>query len=432
MLAYHGANSPLSPATTVTTRSNSAFERLAEHKTKSYSLRQLASNSMERDTMGYTGGRRLSRDPSPHHERLTRHETISSSMKRVHKSQLKESSNRCPFYTYVNPKTEGNKALHSSDTTPIHSSTKKQPDVDVFPSRVINMGSVPNKHSLQPPVSSLTRSNSSTENKIKSLTLTREQQHFPKQDHIANKMSASNQQHYYSFKVREVSPMRPFHTLVTPGSFKGDDISEITDSGMRFTPPPPISSLYNATLSSASHDDKLVAAAAQLAQQNQPTATSAVPTMSAPKDDSLYYNAEMLKQRRQDLDSKQNALYERLAYQDTVSSSRIKSSPFLKAKLLSNYEKKRIEEEKAAKIKARRQRSSSVQPPGDQVFERLTAHGIKAALTNQMILKLVQEQKDWMLLGRQYCLLLLSLVRLDFAAGGGTKRSRHEEKMKVI
>jgi hypothetical protein len=64
-------------------------------------------------------------------------------------------------------------------------------------------------------------------------------------------------------------------------------------------------------------------------------------------------------------------------------------------KILSSYEKKMIEEEKAV-IDARRcNRSASVQP--DQVFERLMTRGMEAALKNQMMVaKLVQEQKEWM------------------------------------
>jgi hypothetical protein len=113
------------------------------------------------------------------------------------------------------------------------------------------------------------------------------------------------------------------------------------------------------------------------------------------EDDVLYFNAKKIDQRRKDLESKQNSLYHRLAYQDTVSSSRMKSKSQQGKKILSSYEKKMIEEEKAV-IDARRcNRSASVQP--DQVFERLMTRGMEAALKNQMMVaKLFQEQKEWM------------------------------------
>jgi tetrahydromethanopterin S-methyltransferase subunit B len=114
------------------------------------------------------------------------------------------------------------------------------------------------------------------------------------------------------------------------------------------------------------------------------------------EDDVLYYDVEKIDQRRKDLESKRNDLYHRLAYQDTVSSARMKSKP-QGEKILSSYEKKMIvEEEKKAVNDARRcHRSASVQP--DQVFERLMTRGMEAALKNQMVVaKLVQEQKEWM------------------------------------
>jgi hypothetical protein len=64
-------------------------------------------------------------------------------------------------------------------------------------------------------------------------------------------------------------------------------------------------------------------------------------------------------------------------------------------KILSRYEQKMIEEDKAVNDARRCNRSASVQP--DQVFERLMTRGMEAALKNQMMVaKLFQEQKEWM------------------------------------
>jgi hypothetical protein len=406
---------------TAATNKSALFGRLAECTTKSYSLRQRASSKMRNDTStSTTTPRHHSRDPSPLHERLAHHETYSSSLKRTHKSpQRRVSSHGRPFYTYVNPKSAKNSrttTLPPSNSFDVAAAVLSSPsrrqsagDADgVFLSRRRNPSldhGAPYNRSMSP-----IRKNA-TSNHVRmrrSNSFTMAQEHW-------------QQCRPPPFKVRDPSPMsRPFRTLVTAGSFKGDDISEITDNAVvrlhggtagMANPRDPTScdalswpSVPNSTSmsSSCSTQGPTANPSPVLPALDSPTScnkhmeenvTSKVKQQQ--EDDVLYFNAKKIDQRRKDLESKQNSLYHRLAYQDTVSSSRMKSKSQQGKKILSSYEKKMIEEEKAV-IDARRcNRSASVQP--DQVFERLMTRGMEAALKNQMMVaKLVQEQKEWM------------------------------------
>jgi hypothetical protein len=110
-----------------------------------------------------------------------------------------------------------------------------------------------------------------------------------------------------------------------------------------------------------------------------------------PKDVSklyYHYDSKKIEQKRQEVELKLNALYHRLAHQDTVSSSRIKSNPQTE-KILSTYEKKMIAEEKARKY-AQHQKSASVDTR--EVFDRLMNRASETALKNQMMVaKLLNE-----------------------------------------
>jgi hypothetical protein len=448
--SYRNINHPFATATTsprrnheiTATTSNSTFGRLAQHTTKSYTLRQRASSAIRERKIYTSSQRHCVRDPSPFHERLARQETYSSAMKRSQKSPQKSSR---PFYSYVNPKTSENRMLPSSnsyDTSirPVFSSpTKIRSPAHSAGTVLVSRSSmnIPHVHSL-PPSSSSARLNHDVTKKMTTDPFAAvSPEWFPKDRNDVKDISQNDHQH--NLKVRHPSPtMRPFRTIVTAGSFKGDDISVLTDSVTRFNNPKSqmvhagAAAVVNAagdpwscdTLSSSSHDDgTALGIAPSVVARNQAVATALpAPAVTTPRQTiakkneknsdkqsnnkammkeqqqeaalSHYYDTEKIEQKKKELEAKQNDLYHRLAHQDTVSSSRIKSKP-LGEKILSSYEKSMIAEERARSNARRRQRSASVQP--ERVFERLTTRGMEAALKNQLIIaKLVQDQKEWM------------------------------------
>lgn len=442
--SYSNINHPFVTATTgprnhtiTATTSNNTFGRLAQHTTKSYILRRRASSAVRERKNTTSSQRHCVRDPSPFHERLARQETYSSAMKRSQKSPQKSPR---PFYSYVNPKTSENRMVPSSnsyDTSirPVFSSpTKARAPAHSKGTVLFSRSSmnIPHVHSL-PPSSSSARLNHDVAKKMTTDPFAAvSPEWFPKDRNDVKNISQNDHQH--NLKVRHPSPtMRPFRTIVTAGSFKGDDISVLTDSVTRFNNPKSqtvhgAAAVVNAagdpwscdTLSSSSHDDGTALGIAPSAVARNHAVLTALPApVTTPRQTiakkneknsdksnnkammkeqqqeaalSHYFNTENIKQKKEEVEAKQNDLYHRLAHQDTVSSSRIKSKP-LGEKILSSYEKRMISEEKA-RSNARRQRSASVQR--EHVFERLTTRGMEAALKNQlMIAKLVQDQKEW-------------------------------------
>lgn len=314
-----------------TNRTSPFYDRLAIHETKSISLRRTSSSRSDQ-TRAKNSSRRLSRDPSPLHERLATQHTYATESKLSCK--IPEAKKTVPFFNVVRSESFNGTEVASISMLP-NASPSMRPRRDKDPSPLHERLS--NHHTLSS---------------------------IQKQKQLRAQIARARN-----------PPPKPFYTVVAGSSNAStDDVSALTKPSFRTPTPPRTSTRYrNIPIPPAPRYASTKKTVIDELVGNGRARSSTTPRTK--KTSTFSSDARRtLQQRRSDLKDKQDALYHRLSRQDTVASSRMKPIP-LDGKILSSYEKK-----KKASETPKRNRSQK-----NEVYDRLMNRGTKASLRKQML-----------------------------------------------